>query len=627
MSLIGNQKNVVASTNNISCLALPGSGKSFTSVKYISRVVNDVPDCKVVAISFTRKAALELKEKLHAELGQEKMRQHVKVSTFDSLFYQELKRYLDVKKLTIMSENERRNIITMTKNKIKNIHQARKGKKKHKELTDNDINAAIDKFDSYLDIPSEVAAEDTRGYDFYREYVAMRTRKKLWEFSSISVAVVRGVQAGMFKPFNLTHLVVDEFQDTSDIQYEWLRNYANTNAKVAVVGDDDQAIYSFRFSKGYRNFIRFKEDFRPDCFVLNICFRCKPAILARAKNLIEHNQSRVHKEMKSIFSDGGDVHFRPYVYALPKANENDEPSPLKDIPLHDDALDSLLNEIQHDKAKDWAILARTNDELWPIRALLADKGLPLDDVPDSSVFNSYGYLMLEKLFYTVIKSSKHYIEDLLVWLGESGEDIAHSIQAGGLSKKYAFANMPMSSNKNTLLMTLIYKLQDAISTSDGVALIQEFLKEGFNSHDKAKQVEPDPSNPLLTLSKSDKSAIDLVLKILSNLGQPMFRDSVMKLVRFSKNTKMEKEDSGDGESNTIQLLTLHSSKGLEFKNVIIYNISEGSIPSQKSTSNDENKTEGIEEERRLLFVGMTRAMENLYLLYDAERPSQFIAEI
>lgn len=625
MSLIGNQKNVVASTSNISCLALPGSGKSFTSVKYISRVVNDVPDCKVVAISFTRKAALELKEKLHAELGQEKMRRHVKVSTFDSLFYQELKRYLDVEELTIMSENERRNIITMTKNKIKNTHQARKGKKKHKELTDKDINAAIDKFDSYLDIPSEVAAGDTRGYDFYREYVAMRTRKKLWEFSSISVAVVRGVQAGMFKPFNLTHLVVDEFQDTSDIQYEWLRNYANTNAKVAVVGDDDQAIYSFRFSKGYRNFIRFKEDFRPDCFVLNICFRCKPAILARAKNLIEHNQSRVHKEMKSIFSDGGDVHLRPYVYALPKGDENDVPNPLKNIPLHDDALDLLLNEIQHNEAKDWAILARTNDELWPIRALLADKGLPLDKVPDSSVFNSYGYLMLEKLFYTVLMSSKHYIEDLLVWLGESGEDIEFSIHAGGLSKKYAFSNMPMSSNKNTLLITLIYKLQDTISTSDGVALIQEFLTEGFNNHDKEKQAESDPNNPLLTLSKSDKSAIDLVLKILSNLGQPMFRDSVMKLVRFSKNTKIKKDDSSD--SDGIQLLTLHSSKGLEFKNVIIYNISEGSIPSQKSIANDANKTEGMEEERRLLFVGMTRAMENLYLLYDAERPSQFIEEI
>lgn len=94
------------------------------------------------------------------------------------------------------------------------------------------------------------------------------------DFPSIAKVVVRGQETVAIPLLNITHLQCDEFQDTSDIQYRWVKAYANPNANVEVitVGDDDQSIYSFRGSNGYENFLNFKEDFKPTVHVLNTCF-------------------------------------------------------------------------------------------------------------------------------------------------------------------------------------------------------------------------------------------------------------------------------------------------------------------------------------------------------------------
>lgn len=629
MSLIANQKNVVASESNTSCLALPGSGKSFTSVKYISRVVNDHPNSNIVAISFTRKAALELKEKLINELGHETLTSNVKVSTFDSLFYQQLKQSLNGKQISLISNAERRNIVSMAIKKQIALAEMRASRSKSNKpskrpMTVDDALPLFDLFSSYIEFPDDVVKENKDAYELYKHYVAIRSKKKLWEHSSISVAVVNGIESGLIPLMDISHLVVDEFQDTSDIQYRWIQQYKNTQTKVLVVGDDDQAIYSFRHSNGYQNFVQFEEDFKPDRFVLNICFRCRPTILKKAQTLIEHNKARVAKDMRSIFTEGGDVHLIPYTLDLSTNGKTTELLPTNDssdikpaYEHHDQVISKVLDLIQHESAGEWAVLARTNNELWGIRTVMTEKGIPIEDEDFKSIFNAPIYLMIDKLFQTFINKNKSHIEDLLLWVGADYHTIFESNESGLLSPRQSLVNATSNNDHERCLIKLIQAWsEDNLTTDSGVSIFKDFLRNNFSQNKNTQGTQG-------YLTKSDVLSIKIILKILLNLGHSNFREAVMRLMKFERDCKNPKNEIGDKEpTNTVKLLTLHSSKGLEFNNVIIYNASKGSIPSSQCSTELE-----IEEERRLFFVGMTRAKDTLIITYDGQNPSEFIDEL
>ncbi len=588
MSLTDRQQAVVDTRGNCACIALPGSGKSHTCVHHIVERLNTVPNCYYQAISFTRKAAAELRERIIGEIGLDRYKAQVNVSTFDSLFIKQLKNASNGQKIQIMSNPERHNLIRRTLQHL--------DIKKMKHL---DAERCVDYFGGFIEIPQSEVDENPVGYKIYSQFDAFRREKKMWDFPSIAKVVVKGQETGAIPLLNITHLQIDEFQDTGVIQYRWLRAYANSNVEVVTVGDDDQSIYSFRGSNGYENFVNFKEDFNPEMHVLNTCFRCKPGILFPAKHLIEHNKNRVPKDMKSIAEKGGEVVLKPY---------KDDKIELEEIAL------CLMEQTNYN---DWAVLARTNKRLWNLAALLTAMEVPFRTKETEGLLSNPFVDMIYKIVKSYLLGTKKHAPDILSWLGANEEDIQASREAGGLSRRHSMANYELPEGQdlpeNTdqrLFSTWNHFISGGLLTNDGIRELDNLI------------------TGCRTLNKGEAKLLDITTEIMRSTNQEMFDDSMKTFCKMVENSQKSRDDSDENKDDeeAVELLTLHSSKGLQWKNVWIMGCTIGQLPAPpKEEVKDEEAYEA--EERRLLFVGITRAMDKCYTSYTVAKESIFIKEL
>lgn len=587
MSLTDRQQAVVDTRGNCACIALPGSGKSHTCVHHIVERLNTVQNCYYQAISFTRKAATELRDRIIKEIGLERYKAQVRVSTFDSLFIQQLKAANNGQKIEIMTHAERHNLIRRVLQHL--------GLKK---LKHQDAARFIDYFGGFIEIPKSEVDKNPVGYKVYAQFDTFRREKKMWDFPSIAKVVVKGQESGAIPLLKITHLQIDEFQDTGAIQYRWLKTYANSGVEVITVGDDDQSIYSFRGSNGYENFINFKEDFNPEMHVLNTCFRCKPGILFASKHLIEHNKNRVPKDMKSISEKGGELLLKSY---------KDDKIELEEIAL------CLMEQTNYNE---WAVLARTNKRLWNLAALLTAMEVPYRTKETEGLLANPFVDMVYKIVKSYIKQTKKHVPDILSWLGASEEDIQHSKSTGGLSRRHSMANYELTDGKelpeNTderLFFTWNKFISGGLLTNDGIRELDNLI------------------TGCRTLNKGEAKLLQITIDIMHSSNQEMFEDSMKTFCKMVENSqKMNDETEEDHDDEAVELLTLHSSKGLQWKRVWIMGCTLGQLPAPpKEEVPDEDAYEA--EERRLLFVGMTRAMEQCIMSYSVGKESIFIKEI
>ncbi|CAH1598719.1 ATP-dependent helicase [Vibrio parahaemolyticus] len=587
MSLTDRQQAVVDTRGNCACIALPGSGKSHTCVHHIVERLNTVQNCYYQAISFTRKAAAELRDRIIKEIGLDRYKAQVRVSTFDSLFIQQLKAANNGQKIEIMSNAERHNLIRRVLQHL--------GLKK---LKHQDAARFVDYFGGFIEIPKSEVDANPVGYKVYAQFDAFRREKKMWDFPSIAKVVVKGQESGAIPLLKITHLQIDEFQDTGAIQYRWLKAYANSGVEVITVGDDDQSIYSFRGSNGYENFINFKEDFNPEMHVLNTCFRCKPGILFASKHLIEHNKNRVPKDMKSISEKGGEVLLKPY---------KDDKIELEEIAL------CLMEQTNYNE---WAVLARTNKRLWNLAALLTAMEVPYRTKETEGLLSNPFVDMVYKIVKSYIKQTKKHAPDILSWLGASEEEIEHSKSAGGLSRRHSMANYQLPVGKdlpeNTderLFFTWNNFISGGLLTNDGIRELDNLI------------------TGCRTLNKGEAKLLQITTDIMRSSNQEMFEDSMKTFCKMVENSqKVNDETEEDHDEEAVELLTLHSSKGLQWKRVWIMGCTLGQLPAPpKEEVPDEEAYEA--EERRLLFVGMTRAMEQCIMSYSIGKESIFVKEV
>ncbi|MDA0152408.1 ATP-dependent helicase [Vibrio sp. Makdt] len=587
MSLTDRQHAVVDTRGHCACIALPGSGKSHTCVYHISERLNNVPNCFYQAISFTKKAAAELRERIEGEVGRTRYENQVKVSTFDSLFLKQLREASDNQKIDIMSTPEQWNLVRRT------LQHLNMMKMKHQ-----DAKRMVDYFGGFIEIPQSEIDENPNGYKIYQQYDAFRRQKKMWDFPSIAKVVVKGQETGAIPLLNITHLLVDEFQDTGAIQYRWIKAYAESDIEVLVVGDDDQSIYSFRGSNGYENFINFKEDFNPKLHVLNTCFRCKPGILFTAKHLIEHNDSRVSKDMKSIASMGGEVKLSAF---------KDDKVEIEEI---------ALCLMEQSNLNDWAVLARTNKRLWNLASMLTAMDVPYKTKETEGILSHPFVDMVYKIVKSYLKQTKKHAPDILSWLGATEDEIQESRLAGGLSRKHSMANyqLPEESElpQNTderLFHTWNHFISGGLLTRDGISELDTLI------------------TGCRTLNKAEANILEITIDIMRSSNQEMFEETMKTFCKMVENSQKSRDEfNEDNDEEAVELLTLHSSKGLQWKNVWIMGCTTGQIPAPpKEEVPDEDAYEA--EERRLLFVGMTRAMDKCMMSYLVGKESIFIKEV
>jgi len=600
MSLNPKQKLAVACDDHCLVVACPGSGKSKVVVTKVEEILQKQPDAKIVVTTFSREGANELRERLSSPreseglpplLTPEQMKQ-VFVSTFHSLALAHLKR----EKISIRIAKDTNEYLVRALDKL------------GLGLTLEEAQVLLQKAKT---TPFYKPESNSTGM-IYKAYQDICKRNNVIDFYDIMSLSLELISNGSMPILNATHMLVDEFQDCDEIQYQYLMAHVKSGTvKVTAVGDDDQAIYAFRNSLGYAGMIRFEEEARAVRVVLDTNYRCKKEILIPAEKLIKLNGNRMDKKLNAARGSGGSVKVSRHVSRDAESNELTkqiiETSFNADIDFFYENRTAFPPSIN---GKEWAVLARNNRLLENIDAYLREFSIPTVK-SFKSVFEQMPVTLMLSLMKSVGSKEKTNIELLFQWMGLDAPDIAAFYE---LSKKdYSkIFDRKFTDNINTETLS-----------KHGSIKIKKFINElnGWvkgASRSDADRIDTVVASIGLWMSMHSKKNIDK-----ERLGTAMsvllkVKGSLAERVAFVSSSST----ANDGEG--VQLMTMHGSKGLEFNNVWIIAAESEIIP---STSNIVLTPDIVDEERRLMYVAMTRAKDNLYISSTAKAPaSSFIKE-
>ncbi|MFS1904158.1 DNA helicase II [Vibrio lentus] len=421
------------------------------------------------------------------------------------------------------------------------------------------------------------------------------------------------------------HILVDEFQDTNNIQYAWLRMMAGPDCRVMIVGDDDQSIYGWRGAK-IENIQKFLDEFPGASTVrLEQNYRSTKTILQASNELISNNTERMGKELWTDGNDGEPIS----VYSA--YNELDEArftvSKIKEWQEKGGALE------------DTAMLYRNNAQSRVLEEALIQGGLPYRIYGGMRFFerqeirDALSYLRLmsnrsnDAAFERVVNTPTRGLGDktletirlaardrgATMWEASVAlieEQVLPGRAAGALSR---FIELINALEDDTIELRLHEQTDHVIKSSGLFAMYEQ--EKGEKSKARIENLEE-----LVTATRQ--------------FEKPEEADEMSMLTAFLTHAALEAgEGQADEFDDAVQLMTLHSAKGLEFPMVFMVGVEEGMFPSQMSAE----EAGRLEEERRLCYVGMTRAMEKLYITYAEMRrlygqdkyhkPSRFIREL
>ena len=424
------------------------------------------------------------------------------------------------------------------------------------------------------------------------------------------------------------HILVDEFQDTNTVQYAWLRLLAGSEADVFVVGDDDQSIYGWRGAK-VENIRRFRDEFgEVAVHRLEQNYRSTGTILKAANTLIDHNDGRMGKTLWTAGKDGEPI----TVYAA--FNEQDEARFV---------LEQIRRGIEQGAARsDFAILYRSNAQSRSLEEALLAEGIPyrvyggLRFFERAEIKDALGYLRLvnhrsdDPSFERVVNTPTRGIgERTLEVVRAHARERAISLWDAAAE---VLADKALPARAANALRGFVELIEDLSAQVDGLplheqveAVIQASALRPYHEKDGGAdkgQQKLENLDELVSAARSfaqqyqpDDSGMDLLTAFLANAAL----------------------EAGEGQAEAwescVQLMTLHSAKGLEFPTVFMVGVEEGLFPHRMSAEEPGR----MEEERRLCYVGITRAREKLFITHAERRrlhgadvygtPSRFVTEL
>lgn len=579
----------------------------------------------VLAITFTNKAAGELKERLRAMLG-DTLGGDVNASTFHSACVRMLRRDAErigfPKSFTIYDSDDQQRVI----------------KQIYKDLMIDDkflpVKSAIAQISSFKDklmSAEEVAGEpfaNTKAQLISKIYTAYAGRLKTagaMDFDDLIFHTVRLLQndaeAREYYQNRFRYVVVDEYQDTSVAQFHLVRLLAGDTNNVCVVGDDDQSIYKFRGAT-IENILNFEKVFSGAKTIrLEQNYRSTANILNAANSVIKNNMGRKGKTLWTESGDGEKVHH------YTATNEQDEASHIADV----------IGEHLREGAslKDHAVLYRMNAQSNPIETYFARAGIPYRIVGGQRFFDRKEVKDINS-YLAVIVNPRDDVR-LRRIINEPARKIGMTTieKIGELASA---AGVPM--------MEIIAHVRDYPALQRAAAPLERFY-EMYRELCDLSVSEPLDVFVGDVIKKSGYEAMLKAMKEegetrLENLGQLVssiktYADQNGEdatLAGFLEEVALISDlDSYDNDADSVTMMTIHSAKGLEFPYVFVIGMEDGIFPGDMAKYNEED----MEEERRLCYVAITRAKKELYLSSSRTRmifgqtrrnpPSSFLAEI
>jgi DNA helicase-2/ATP-dependent DNA helicase PcrA len=600
---------VLATEGPVLILAGAGSGKTKALTHRLAYLISEkkVSPASILAVTFTNKAAGEMKERMSKLIGAtEKLPW---MGTFHSICVKILRREAQhvgyPTSFTIYDSQDQLSVVKKimqdkgidTKQYNPNAVLYYIGSAKNEFISPEE-------YKSYANSPFEEIV-----LTVYAEYQKYLKTVGAMDFDDLLVLCLRLFEENtevLLKYQNIfRYILIDEYQDTNHVQYTWVKRLSEKHRNLCVVGDDSQSIYGFR-GANFRNILNFERDY-PGAKIIKLeqNYRSTKNILRAADELIKCNKNKTEK---SLWTENSDGHPIQIYQAL---NEKDEAEFIAT---------EVRGLVRAEKSKwgDFAVLYRTNAQSRAAEEAFLRYGIP----------------------YRVIGGIKFYerreIKDILSYLkfiANSEDRVALeriiNIPARGIGPKTVLTYFQGLSSLNQVVPEKIQKFLEmmeefrAKKTEVGVSDLIEIVaeKSGYKDNllDGTAEAEARWENILELKS---------VASYTDTLGVENPLETFLEKIALYQDS-----DDFDQNADVVTLMTLHSSKGLEFPTVFMIGMEEGLLPHARSIV-DESE---IEEERRLCYVGITRARKKLYLIYASGRiyfgnpvanvPSRFLTEI
>ena len=617
------------------CLVLAGAGSGKTRV-IINKIAHLIGKCgylpkQIAAVTFTNKAAREMKERVAHSIGKESSKGLI-VSTFHTLGFDIIKReykQLGFKaNMTLFDEHDQ---MALLKELTADLLQ------EDKELLRTLINR-ISNWKNDLCSPQQAMAlaRDKQEQTFAHCYD--RYNKQLRAYNALDFDDLIMLPTLLFKQNaevrskwqeKIRYLLVDEYQDTNTSQYELIKLLVGERARFTVVGDDDQSIYSWRGARP-QNMVRLRDDF-PALRVIKLeqNYRSSQRILHCANILIDNND---HVFDKKLFSNLGEGEKLQIIEA--KNEEHEAERVVGELIAH--------RFIAKTHYRDYAILYRGNHQSRLLEKILMQNRIPYKISGGTSFFSRaeikdmMAYLRLvvnqddDAAFLRIVNTPKREIGTAtLEKLGSLAQEKHVSLFEAIFDFELIQRVTPKAYDALQKFACWIVELNDEIQRSEPERAVrsmlaslhyEEYLYE-YATSPKAAEMQ----------SKNVATLFDWVADMLKGdeFNEPMNLNQIV--TRLTLRDMLERGEEED-DSDQVQLMTLHASKGLEFPHVFLIGMEEGILPHQTSIDED-----NVEEERRLAYVGITRAQRNLWFSLCKERrqfgelirpePSRFLLEL
>ena len=635
-----------------------GTGKTTVLTYKIAYLIyfKKISPYKILALTFTKKAANEMKERIKLLIGEMNTKGLV-IGTFHSIFLRILRENIHLigtkynKYFTIRDKKYMKKEMKKIFNEFYDIHEKKKEKEKKKKEgeegqgknmldlkeEENKYELALDyvikkisflhnegiSYEDYLKFDKLVEEDNIKGYSYfkkvYEEYCQNCEKENIMDFDGILLNTyilfqknkdLLSIYQNMFD-----YILIDEYQDTNNVQFEIIKAIAFKSQKIFVIGDENQCIYKFRGSR-IENINDFKLYFNNvETSKLLINYRSTDNIVKCANSLIRHNSNVINLDLYSLIKSNEKVKI------IRNADDNEEVNRIAFIIKQ-------MVEKNGCKYKDFCILYRANVQSFLFEKNFLNSNIPYITYKKIGIFDSqiikiilnYLELIVNKknntAFKYIINQPKRGIgnqtqKKIYEYSKRNNIDYFDIIQDILTEKKL---NLDFNLNESSIkqlesFYNLINKYKEQSNEISASKLVSSLINE-LNFKD---------------LKESDKSKIDILLEKLNEMEKEYksltertyyLRDYLQEIMVNIDNEEVEELNGKNYqekflENNKVKLMTIHSSKGLEFNYIFIVGFENGSYPSRK---NDD-----IEEERRVLYVGITRSKKNCYISYADKR--------
>lgn len=623
-----------------------GSGKTRVLTSRVAYILaSGVEPSKILALTFTKKAAGEMKERIALMVGANKARRVV-MGTFHSIFVRFLREYAGslgypesftiydtsdstsavkacIKELALDDKIYKPKEILGRISKLKNGLWTPSSYRANKVEMDKDFRAKKPRFADVFDLYQR-KLKDCGVMDFDDILLNMNI---LFRDNKEALAEIAS---------RFSHIMVDEYQDTNYAQYLILKKLAQPHHNICVVGDDSQSIYAFRGAK-IENILKFRKDYpESKTYRLERNYRSTSTIVDAANSVIAHNENRIPK---TCYSEAGDGELIPILHSYAEGEEA--------IQVVGDILDRMRRD--HALYQDFAILYRTNAQSRALEEQLRRRNIPYIIYSGNAFFDRaevkdvMAYFKLcvnpnddESFKRTVNKPARAIGDTSVSMLNECARAHGCSLfKAAYQPDVLSFGLKPATHQKILAFCNMINAFAVRVRTTDAYELAKLIADEsGIYAFYKS-----DNSIEGLARTQNVEELLDSVLSFTNERreeaeeelpeGTVFTLDDYLENVSLLSNADVSEDDS----TNRVGLMTVHSAKGLEFPYVYITGLEENLFPSITPLSS----TADIEEERRLFYVALTRAKRRAVLSYSSGRlrngkeehnsPSRFIKEI